>query len=167
MVMFHEFGHYVTARRFGMKVTECFLGFGPRLWFVRKGETDYGVKPLIFLGGYVKIVGMNPLEEIPPAEESRTFRGKPPWQKLIVLVAGSATHFLTGLLMLVVVFSVIGQPGPPLPVLEAVPHVDGERSPAEVAGLRPGDRIVTIDGRPVTTWQEVSDFIAAHPGDTV
>src|SRR2546428_5502423 len=120
MVMFHEFGHYIPAKHFDMKVTEFFFGFGPRLWSVRRGETDYGIKP-IPAGGYVKIVGMNPLEEIPPEEESRTFRGKPAWQKLIVLVAGSTTHFITGLFLLVVVFPAIGVPGEPIPVLADVP----------------------------------------------
>ncbi len=73
MVMLHELGHFVTAKWSGMKVTEYFLGFGPRLWSFRRGETEYGVKALP-LGGYVKIIGMSNLEEVPPEDESRTYR---------------------------------------------------------------------------------------------
>ena len=167
MVMFHEFGHFITAKRYGMKVTEFFFGFGPRLWFVRRGETDYGVKPFP-LGGYVKIVGMNPLEEIPPEEEHRTFRGKPAGQKLVVLAAGSTTHFITGLLLLFLAFTVVGYQGDALPVLEEVVAATPDRaSPAAAAGLRPGDRIVAVNGTPVTTWPEVSSFIASHAGQQV
>lgn len=173
MVMFHEFGHYVTAKRFGMKVTDFFFGFGPKLWSTRPtgpdglpSETQYGVRA-IPAGGYVKITGMNPLEEIPPDEESRTFRGKPAGQKLVVLVAGSATHFITGLVLLVVIFSGLGRPGAPVPVLEQVVEIEGQTSPAQIAGLLPGDRIVSVDGVGVTSWSEVAAFIAGHPGKQV
>jgi membrane-associated protease RseP (regulator of RpoE activity) len=128
----------------------------------KPSETEYGVKALPF-GGYVKIVGMNPLEEIPPEEEERTFRGKPPRQKLIVLVAGSTTHFITGLLLFFLIFTVVGIPGDPIPVLDQV--VAG--TPAAAAGLQPGDKIVAVDGEPVTTWDQVSRAIAEHPGNLV
>src|SRR5712691_6947752 len=73
MIMLHELGHFLVAKASGMKVTEYFLGFGPRLWAVRKGETEYGVKALP-LGGYVRIVGMNNLETVDPADEDRSYR---------------------------------------------------------------------------------------------
>src|ERR687892_1712373 len=86
MIFFHELGHFATAKRFGIKVHEFFIGFGPRLWSFRRGETEYGVKALP-LGGYVKIAGMNPLEEIAPEDEQRVFKAKKPWQRAIVLAA--------------------------------------------------------------------------------
>src|SRR2546421_10982618 len=78
MIMLHELGHFATAKWAGMKVTEYFLGFGPRLWSIRRGETEYGVKA-IPAGGYVKIIGMTNLEEVDPADEPRTYRQKPFW----------------------------------------------------------------------------------------
>src|SRR4051794_41609108 len=76
MIMLHELGHFLTAKAGGMKVTEYFLGFGPRLWSIRKGETEYGVKA-IPAGGYVKIIGMSNLEEGPPEDEPRSYRQQP------------------------------------------------------------------------------------------
>src|SRR3712207_5614004 len=73
MIFMHELGHYLTAKWAGMKVTEFFIGFGPRIWSFKRGETEYGIKA-IWLGAYVKIIGMNNLEEVDPAEESRTYR---------------------------------------------------------------------------------------------
>ncbi|HMC79527.1 MAG TPA: site-2 protease family protein, partial [Acidimicrobiia bacterium] len=76
MIMLHELGHFVMAKRAGMKVTEFFLGFGPRLWSVRKGETEYGVKA-IPAGGYVRIIGMSNVDVVDPEDEDRTYRAKP------------------------------------------------------------------------------------------
>ena len=81
MVMLHEFGHYWMAKRSGMKVTEFFVGFGPRLWSFRRGETEYGVKA-IPAGGYVRIIGMTNMEEVDPADEPRTFRQATPGKRL-------------------------------------------------------------------------------------
>ena len=83
MIMLHELGHFLTAKWAGMKVTEYFLGFGPRIWSVRRGETEYGVKALP-LGGYVRIIGMHNLEEVDPADEARTYRQKPYWRRMSV-----------------------------------------------------------------------------------
>ena len=96
IVMMHELGHLLAAKRGGMKVTEYFVGFGPRLWSFRRGETEYGIKALP-LGGYVKIPGMTNLEEVDPADECRVYREKPFHARLLVAVAGSAMHFLHGL----------------------------------------------------------------------
>ena len=93
MIMLHELGHFAMAKWAGMKVTEYFLGFGPKLWSVRRGETEYGVKA-IPAGGYVKIPGMTNLEKVDPADEPRTYRQKPFWRRLSVAVAGSVVHFL-------------------------------------------------------------------------
>ena len=89
MVMVHEFGHFATAKWSHMKVTQYFVGFGPPLWSIRRGETEYGVKPIL-AGGYVKIPGMTNLEEVDPADEGRVYRDKPFHSRLAVAVAGSA-----------------------------------------------------------------------------
>ena len=93
-VMLHETGHFVTAKKFGMKVTRYFVGFGPTLWSTRRGETEYGIKALPF-GGFVKIIGMHSLDDVEdPADEPRSFRRQPAWQRIVVLCAGSFMHFV-------------------------------------------------------------------------
>src|SRR5947207_1308961 len=87
-IMLHEAGHFATAKMFGMKATQFFIGFGRTIWSRHKGETEYGVKA-IPAGGFVKIVGMTDLEDVDPADEPRSFRRRPGWQRIIVLAAGS------------------------------------------------------------------------------
>src|SRR5207302_1755928 len=106
MIMLHELGHFATAKWADMKVTEYFLGFGPRLWSVRKGETEYGIKA-IPAGGYVKIIGMSNLEDVDPADEPRTYRQQPFWRRLSVAVAGSTMHFIIALLLLFTLVSFV------------------------------------------------------------
>ena len=92
-VMLHESGHFVAAKRFGMKATRYFVGFGPTLWSTQRGETEYGIKAFP-VGGFVKIEGMTSLDEVDPEDEPRSFRRAPGWQRLIVLAAGSFMHFV-------------------------------------------------------------------------
>ncbi len=94
----HEAGHFLAAKATGMKATEFFFGFGPKLASFKKGETEYGFKA-IPLGGYVRIAGMNPLEEITPEDIGRTYREKKFWQKSVVVLAGVGTNFLIAYLM--------------------------------------------------------------------
>ena len=98
-VMMHEAGHFLTAKAFGMKATQFFVGFGTTLWSRKRGETEYGVKALP-LGGFVKITGMTILDDVDPADEPRSFRAKPGWQRAIVLGAGSFMHFLIAFVLL-------------------------------------------------------------------
>src|SRR5229473_3851245 len=98
-VMLHETGHFVTAKKFGMKVTRYFVGFGSTLWSMRRGETEYGIKALP-LGGFVKITGMTSIDDVDPADEPRSFRSKPGWQRSIVLAAGSFMHFVIAFVLL-------------------------------------------------------------------
>ena len=104
MVMLHEFGHYWTAKRSGMKVTEFFLGFGPRLWSFTRGETEYGVKA-IPAGGYVRIIGMTNMEEIDPADEPRTFRQGTPGKRLVVILAGVTVNLVIAFVLFFVVIA--------------------------------------------------------------
>ena len=91
MIMIHESGHFLAAKALDMKVTEFFFGFGPRLWSIQRGETEYGIKAFP-VGGYVRIIGMNPYEEIAPEDVGRTYRGKPFWAKSVVVLASSTLH---------------------------------------------------------------------------
>src|SRR5436305_7570047 len=111
IVMLHELGHFVTAKWAGMKVTEYFFGFGPRLWSIKKGETEYGIKA-VPLGGYVRIIGMSNLEQVDPEDEPRTYRQKSYPRRLSVAVAGSFMHFLLAFLLLVVIWTAVGIPKP-------------------------------------------------------
>lgn len=170
MIVFHEFGHFATAKLTGMKVTEFFVGFGPRLWSVRKGETEYGVKALP-LGGYCKIPGMTMLEEVDPVDEPRTFRQQGFWKRLLVLVAGSATHFILAFVLLYggLAFGAI-RPlnAEPLPVVDLLSDFGTEgATPAQRAGFREGDRIVAVDGDLVTDWEEVRGYTSERPGEEI
>src|SRR5690606_22846615 len=98
-VMLHEGGHLLTAKRFGMKATQYFVGFGPTLWSTRRGETEYGVKA-IPLGGFVKIVGYTPLEEIDEADRPRAFYRQPAPRRAVVIGAGVAANFAFAFLLL-------------------------------------------------------------------
>src|SRR4029079_19291502 len=100
-IVLHELGHFLTAKKAGMKCTEFFIGFGPRIWSFRRGETEYGVKA-IPAGAYVKIIGMNHLEEVDPSDEERTYRRKPFWRRLSVAVGGSTMHFLIAFVLICV-----------------------------------------------------------------
>ena len=166
MIMLHELGHFATAKWSGMKVTEYFLGFGPKLWSIRRGETEYGVKA-IPAGGYVRILGMTNLEEVPPYDEARTYRAASFPRRLLVVSAGSLVHFILAIILLWVILAVVGQPGSrPVPTVATVTEIPGG-SPAQIAGLRPGDRIVAVDGRAVTNWDQLPAVISSHAGSTI
>lgn len=157
-VMVHEFGHYITARKFNMKVTEFFLGFGKRIWSFRKGETEYGIKA-IPAGGYCKISGMTPDEVMEPGEESRAFYIARSSKKLIVLGAGSFLHFVLGIVLLFTLLAGVGVNSLTSVVKEVVPE-----SAAVVAGFQKGDEIQSISGEEVTDWARGVELIRASNG---
>jgi membrane-associated protease RseP (regulator of RpoE activity) len=175
-IMLHEAGHFVTAKKFHMKVTQFFVGFGQTLWSFQKGETEYGVKA-VPAGGFVKIVGMTSLEDdVLPEDEPRSFRSKPGWQRIIVLAAGSFMHFVLAFVLLFVLAvgiglaansnsPTVGAIDPCVPAnAKATQCVKGNpESPAAKAGLRPGDKITALAGRPVHTWTQLGDAIRSHP----
>ena len=171
-IVAHEFGHFIAAKRAGVKVTEFFVGFGPRLWSVRRGETEYGVKGLP-LGGYCRIVGMNNLEEVDPADEDRAYRHAPLWRRLSIDLAGSAMHFLIAFLVLFTMFFWTGDRGyylAAVPASNPVIEIDGlvgGASPAQQAGFRIGDRIVAVDGHRFATWTTLGAYIRSHAGTTL
>ena len=157
-VMVHEFGHYITARRYGMWVSEFFVGFGKKIWSVERGETEFGVKA-IPAGGYCKIEGMSPGDEMPEGEEGRAFYKASSGKKLVVLGAGSFLHFVLGYLLLFTLFAGIGT-NQVLPVIsQVVPD-----SAAAAAGIEPGDEIVSINGKKVTEWYKDVEVIRDSKG---
>ena len=165
MIFMHELGHYLTAKWSGMKVTEFFIGFGPRLWSFRRGDTEYGLK-LIPAGAYVRIIGMSNVEEVPPEDEGRTYRQKSYPRRLSVAVAGSAMHFLMAIALMFGLLAIHGEAAPLDSDQWAVGAVT-PGSPADVAGLVPGDRIVAVDGEEVTGFPQVSERLRTRPGETV
>ena len=166
MVMVHEGGHFLAAKVSGMKVTEYFLGFGPRVWSVRRGETDYGVKA-IPAGGYVRIVGMTTLEEVAPEDEARSYREATFPRRLLVAVAGSVTHFVVAFGLLWGMLAVAGLPTAAVPQVLAVTNFANGPSPARVAGLRAGDVIVAVDGHAYANAEQFVRFIRARPGERI
>lgn len=165
VIMVHESGHFLIAKVFGFKATKFFLGFGPTVWSTQKGETEYGIKALPF-GGFVKIIGMSPYEEIEPEDESRSYPNKPRWQRALLLVAGSATHWIVAFLLLLVVAIGFGFPQASNQIARVIKTAAGVETAAAKAGLQPGDRIVAIDGRPTSEWEEIVDYIEGRANET-
>ena len=181
-VMLHETGHFVLAKKFGMKVTRYFVGFGPTIWSTWRGETEYGIKALP-LGGFVKIVGMHSLDDPDdPADEARSFRSHPAWQRILVLCAGSAMHFLLALVLIFGLALGVGiandnttQLGTITSCVPAtVTAMDNgtctaadPASPSKQAGLRPGDVVTAFDGQPVSNWTQLGNAIRNAPVGSV
>ncbi|QZY28095.1 M50 family metallopeptidase [Nocardioides coralli] len=219
----HEFGHLIPAKKFGGKVTQWFVGFGPTVWSKQVGETEYGIKA-IPLGGFVKIVGMlppgaeeldedrrNPVydadgnrvvrlrksntglftqlisdaraaewEHIKPGDEDRLFYKMPWWKKVIVMAGGPSVNIAIAFLIFVPVFALYGNPGDlqVKPVVQEVapclvPAAEDGRActpeelrenptPARTAGLREGDRFVSFNGTPITSWETLQEVIRAN-----
>jgi len=162
-IMLHEFGHFWTARKSGMKATQFFLGFGPRVWSFHRGETEYGLRA-IPLGGFVKIIGMTNVDEVPVEDEPRTYRQGTYARRMWVITAGSVMHLIIAFVLVTLVYTAWGQPGESGTVRLANVVAD---SPASEAGLLVDDVIVAVDGQPVTTADGFREVLAATaPGAT-
>ncbi len=162
IVMLHELGHFVTAKRAGMKVTEYFVGFGPRLWSVRRGETEYGVKA-IPAGGYVRITGFTSTEEVPEEDEARAYRQQPFHQRIVVASAGSVMHILIAFVLALIVVFGYGQLTNNYTV-GSLEHWPGKATPAALAGLKAGDTIVSINGKTFDNPNAMTDTVRASVG---
>jgi membrane-associated protease RseP (regulator of RpoE activity) len=172
VVMIHEAAHYGFAKWFGFKVEEYFLGFGPKLWSFRRGETEYGVKA-IPAGGYVKIAGMNPFQPVPRNDPDfpRTYSEKPIWQRAIVIAGGPATHFVLALIFCAIGLGLIGRAVDNATFGAVAPRLNGVSSPAARAGLHPDDRVLSMSSgkdqvsRP--TIRGFGEFIDGHVGEPI
>jgi len=172
MIFLHELGHYVTAKWAGMKVTEFFIGFGPKIWSFGRGETEYGLK-VVPAGAYVRIIGMNNLDEVDPVDEPRTYRQKSFPKRLLVVSAGSLMHFAQAFVLLVILLGVVGFPGrsvanPPDRAPAWQINTVEDDSAAQAAGLKEDDLVVAVNGQPVSHFDELSDALARFDvGDEV
>lgn len=166
MIFLHELGHFVTARRTGMKVTQFFLFMGPRVFSFRRGETEYGLR-LIPLGAFVRIIGMTNLDPVEPGDEARAYRSKSYPRRMLVITAGSMMHFLQALVLFVVLASVIGQPDDNRWSINEISMLASGETPAVAAGLQPGDTIASVDGVPTTNYHDLQDYLRARPGQAV
>lgn len=179
-VALHEAGHMVTAKAFGMKVRRYFVGFGPKVFSFRRGETEYGVK-WIPLGGFCDIAGMTALDEVSPDEAPRAMWRFKTWKRTVVLAAGSVTHFILGFVVLYLMATTMGLPNfAGTPTIGTVsPCVrdartdqeyanpvcqPGDPAPAKDGDLRPGDQIVSVAGVSTPTWSDVTDKVQQLSG---
>jgi regulator of sigma E protease len=164
MILVHEWGHFMAAKLFGVRVEVFSFGFGPRLWGRRRGPTDYRVSALP-LGGYVKMAGDNPVEERSGAPDE--FLSKPRWQRVIIAVAGPTMNIVLAIAISVGLFK-IGMYQPVYADQPAVVAGIFKGSPAERAGIRAGDRIAEIDGKKNPTWEDVLfEVTLALPGKPI
>lgn len=161
-IFLHEVGHFATARWTGMKATQFFLFMGPKLWSFRRGETEYGVRAYP-VGAFVRIIGMNNLDEVDPADEPRAYRNQSYPRRMLVICAGSIMHMIIAVALLFGVYATLG-------TLEPTGRVGlsgiAEASPAEAAGLEAGDIVLTVDGQEVTSPDQYVAAIQSHrPGE--
>ena len=166
MIMVHELGHFATAKWSNMKVTEYFLGFGPRIWSFRHGETEYGIKA-IPAGGYVKIVGMSSVEELAPEDEARAYRNASYPRRLAVSVAGSVMHFVMAYLILVVLFAFVGVADSTRAQVVSVARFSSGPSPAALSGVRAGDVIQSVNGVRLSNVDTLITAIQGSPDRVV
>jgi regulator of sigma E protease len=150
LVTVHELGHFLVAKACGVKVLRFSIGFGPKLLGFTKGDTEYQIA-LLPLGGYVKMTGDIPGEELEPEEAHRGFLAQPPWKRMAIVLAGPAFNLAFPIIIYFFVFL-----GPHEAISTRLGNVLPE-SPAAAAGLRPGDQVLAVDGERVRTFQEMSE----------
>jgi regulator of sigma E protease len=166
LIILHEFGHFAAAKAVGMRVERFVLFFPPLVFKVRRGETEYGIGA-VPLGGYVKITGMNPAEEIPPEHAHRAYYRQPVWKRIVVIAAGPAVNIALAFVILAGVYIDRGTVEPP-PVVGKV-----EQGTPAATVLKKGDVLVAVDGKPITggtyTAQvdQIGKAVGAHKGTPV
>ena len=163
-VFMHELGHFITARWTGMKATQFFIGFGPRLWSFRRGETEYGVRALP-LGAFVRIIGMNSMDDVDPVDEHRTYRVKSYPKRMLVITAGSLMHVFMAIALLFTVYVIDGE----------IVQRDGAEitfvepsGPAFSDGVREGDVVLAVNGSTVNGPAQLGELVRSNaPGESI
>lgn len=161
LIVFHEFGHFLIAKLSGVGVLTFSVGFGPKLFVRKKGETEYALSAFP-LGGYVKMIGEDPDEEVSQADRERSFAHKSLFKRCAIVFAGPGFNLMLAVLLLMLVFVFYG-----VPVMSTLVSGVEKGSPAEQAGIAKGDRIVAIDGKPVAEWEELSQTIKGSQGKPI
>ncbi len=158
LIFVHEFGHFLLAKLLGVRVEAFSLGFPPKLLHKRIGDTDYrlSVAPL---GGYVKMLGENPGEQVPPELQPYSFMHHPLWHRILFVLAGPAFNLIFAFLVFFLVFAFSG-----IPYLTTVITEVEKNSPAEAAGLQPGDQVLELAGQPVERWEDLPPIIRKSGG---
>jgi regulator of sigma E protease len=160
IVVFHEFGHFIVAKMLGVKVENFSLGFGPKLISKKIGETEYAVSALP-LGGYVKLLGEDPEEELSPEDEKRSFSKLSPFKKFLIVFFGPVFNFVLALVILTIIFSA-GKP-----ILKSVVGKVMKGYPAAAAGLKKGDIITSVNGKKIWKWSSLSEYIQKYGKHTI
>jgi regulator of sigma E protease len=158
LIVFHEFGHFLLAKLSGVGVLTFSVGFGPKLWVRKKGETEYALSAFP-LGGYVKMIGEDPDEQVSQADVERSFAHKSLIKRIAIVVAGPGFNLLLAVILLMIVFTFYG-----VPVMSNQVSGVEKGSPAEKAGLMKGDRITAIEGKDIREWEELSSTIKSSGG---
>ncbi|MGZ8424207.1 MAG: RIP metalloprotease RseP [Candidatus Binatia bacterium] len=161
LIVFHEFGHFLIAKLSGVGVLTFSVGFGPKLLVRKKGETEYALSAFP-LGGYVKMIGEDPDEEVSQADRERSFAHKSLFKRCAIVFAGPGFNLMLAVLLLMLVFVFYG-----VPVMSTLVSGVEKGSPAEQAGVAKGDRIVAIDGKAVAEWEELSQTIKGSQGKAI
>ena len=163
LIIVHELGHFILAKLFNVKVFKFSIGFGPKLIGRQYGETEYLVSAFP-LGGFVKMLGEQNDEEVPPEDAERSFAKKPIWQRFFIVAAGPVSNLLFAVFLFFMIFAIAGLPTPVDNTIIGGISID---SPAKQAGLETGDMIISINGRETVKWLEVADLISNSDGKPV
>jgi regulator of sigma E protease len=163
LILFHELGHFLVAKRVGVGVLKFSIGFGPRLIGRKVGRTDYVISA-IPLGGFVKMVGEDPEEQVDPADRAIAFQQQALWKRMAIVAAGPGANIVFAFVAFSLVFAVYGARTP-----TDAAKVGGviDNMPAAAAGLQTGDRITAVDGAPVSQWDKLSETIRASGGKPI
>jgi len=169
LIMIHELGHFLVAKWAGVKVLEFSFGFGPKLVGYRGQETHYAIR-LFPLGGFVRLHGIDAetdesgKEIIAPPDDPKSFMHKKVWQRVAIIAAGPIMNFVLAVVLFVLVFAFMGIP------VQSQANVVGslvEGKPAQVAGIKPGDRIISVQGVPTPDWNLLTNAIHSRPGQSI